>query len=67
MEHDEEEVLLGELIPFPLPNIDSSKEETLEYYELKEAIKKAKTFREIHLKKRVDAFMKKVKDRQNQE
>ncbi len=56
---------MGEIIPFPLPNDKLTEEETLEYYELKADLEKASTFREYRiLKKKIEAFRKKVEDRQ---
>jgi hypothetical protein len=58
---------LGEIIQFPEPEIVLTDEECIEFNKIKELLDKATTFREYrHLKKRINEFSKKVKERHAQ-
>jgi hypothetical protein len=58
---------MGEIIPFPEPELVLTEEECREYEEIKELLEKATTYREYRiLKKRVKEFSKKVMERHAQ-
>jgi hypothetical protein len=55
---------MGELIPFPPPNMKLTQEESLEYWRIKENIKNAKTLREIrNCGKQIEDFKKRITER----
>jgi len=59
---------LGELIPFRMPKIKMTAEETREYHELLRKIESAKTLRDIRIcNKETKEFMKRLKQRTNRE
>ncbi|NLP50207.1 hypothetical protein [Bacillus sp. RO1] len=59
---------MGELIPFPLPGSDLTKEELLDYYQLKQHIAQAQTFREVRIcKKLFKEWKEKIEARRRQE
>jgi len=55
---------MGEIIPFPKPKIELTEEETIEYEQIKKEIDNMRGLRDVfYCKRRVRAFLKKVKER----
>lgn len=59
---------MAEIIPFPMPKIQMTEEETNEYWEIKSNLDEAKTIREIkNCEKQVKEFQKRIKERIDRE